>query len=50
MIFTKIVKKEKVDCIHYHAEGPSAMIILAHLFGLRTVVTIHGIKDIIFAS
>lgn len=31
------------DCIHYHAEGPAAMLWLPHLFGIRTVVTIHGL-------
>lgn len=31
------------DCIHYHAEGPSAMLWLPHLFGIRTVATIHGL-------
>ena len=33
----------KYDVIHYHAEGPSAMIWLPHLFKIRTVVTIHGL-------
>ena len=31
------------DCIHYHAEGPSVMLFLPHLLGIRTVVTIHGL-------
>lgn len=31
------------DCIHYHAEGPCAMLWLPHLLGIRTVVTIHGL-------
>lgn len=31
------------DCIHYHAEGPSVMLIIPHIFGIRTVVTIHGL-------
>ena len=31
------------DCIHFHAEGPSAMIWLPHLLGIRTVATIHGL-------
>ncbi|OPJ62701.1 glycosyltransferase family 4 protein [Clostridium oryzae] len=31
------------DCIHYHAEGPAAMVIIPHIFGIRTVVTIHGL-------
>ena len=33
----------KYDCIHYHAEGPCAMLWLPHLFGIRTVATIHGL-------
>ncbi len=33
----------KYDCIHYHAEGPSVMLCIPHLLGLRTVVTIHGL-------
>ncbi len=31
------------DAIHYHAEGPCAMLWLPHLFGIRTVATIHGL-------
>ena len=31
------------DVIHYHAEGPCMMIWLPHLFGIRTVATIHGL-------
>lgn len=31
------------DVIHYHAEGPCAMLRLAHWFGIRTVATIHGL-------
>lgn len=31
------------DIIHYHAEGPCAMLWLPHLFGIRTVATIHGL-------
>lgn len=33
----------KYDVIHYHAEGPAAMLWIPHLFGIRTVVTIHGL-------
>lgn len=33
----------KYDVIHYHAEGPAAMLWLPHLFKIRTVVTIHGL-------
>ena len=31
------------DVIHYHAEGPCALIPLAKLFGKRCVATIHGL-------
>ena len=31
------------DVIHFHAEGPSAMIPLAKFFGKRCVATIHGL-------
>lgn len=31
------------DVIHYHAEGPAAMCFLPKLFGIRTVVTVHGL-------
>ena len=31
------------DCIHYHAEGPCAMMWLPKLFGIHTVATIHGL-------
>ena len=31
------------DIIHFHAEGPASMVILAKLFGKRSVVTIHGL-------
>lgn len=31
------------DVIHYHAEGPCVPLRLAHLFGIRTVATIHGL-------
>ena len=33
----------KYDVIHYHAEGPSAMLLIPHIFGIRTVATIHGL-------
>lgn len=33
----------KYDCIHYHAEGSCGMLWIPHLFGIRTVVTIHGL-------
>lgn len=31
------------DVIHYHAEGPCAMLIIPHFFGVRTIATIHGL-------
>lgn len=31
------------DVVHYHAEGPSAMLWLPKLFGKRCVATIHGL-------
>ena len=31
------------DVIHYHAEGPCAMLWIPHLFGIHTVATIHGL-------
>ena len=31
------------DAIHFHAEGPCSMIFIPHLFGIRTVATIHGL-------
>jgi len=33
----------KYDVLHYHAEGPSIMIWIPRLFGIRVVVTIHGL-------
>lgn len=33
----------RFDVIHYHAEGPCAMLPIAKLFGQRTVATIHGL-------
>lgn len=34
---------KKFDIIHFHAEGPSAMVPVAKLFGKKCVVTIHGL-------
>lgn len=34
---------KRYDVVHFHAEGPCAMIPLAKLFGKRTVATIHGL-------
>lgn len=33
----------RYDVIHYHAEGSCVMLLLAHLFRAKTVVTIHGL-------
>lgn len=33
----------KYDCIHYHAEGPCAMLWIPYLFHIKTVATIHGL-------
>lgn len=33
----------RFDVFHYHAEGPCAFIWLPHLFGKRTIATIHGL-------
>lgn len=33
----------RYDVIHFHAEGPCAMLPLAHFFRIRTVATIHGL-------
>ena len=34
---------KRYDVVHYHAEGPCAMIPLARLFGKKVVATIHGL-------
>lgn len=34
---------KRYDLIHYHALGPSVMILLARLFGQKTVATVHGL-------
>lgn len=33
----------RFDVFHYHAEGPCAFIWIPHLFGKRTIATIHGL-------
>lgn len=35
---------KKYDVVHYHAEGPCAMIPIAKLFGKKVVATIHGLN------
>lgn len=34
---------QRPDVVHYHAEGPCVPLVLAHIAGLKTVVTIHGL-------
>lgn len=33
----------RYDVVHFHAEGPAAMCFLPKLFGIRTLVTVHGL-------
>lgn len=33
----------RYDIIHFHAEGPCVMLFIAHLFGKKTIATIHGL-------
>ena len=33
----------RYDIVHYHAEGPAAMLWIPKLFGKKTVVTVHGL-------
>ncbi len=40
---TKVAIADKPDVIHFHAEGPSAMIGMAKHAGIRSVATIHGL-------
>lgn len=34
---------QRVDLAHFHAQGPSVFSFLPRLFGVRTVVTVHGL-------
>lgn len=40
---TRAALADGVDVIHFHAEGPAAMVGLAKRAGVRSVVTIHGL-------
>lgn len=40
----------KHDIIHFHTEGPCAMLQLPKLFGKRCVATIHGECEIIWET
>lgn len=33
----------RYNVIHFHAEGPCAMLLIPHIFGIRTIATIHGL-------
>jgi len=33
----------RYDVIHFHAEGPGVMILIARFFGIRSVSTVHGL-------
>ncbi len=33
----------RYDIVHFHAEGSCVAIFIPHLFGIRTVVTVHGL-------
>lgn len=35
--------RDKQEVVHYHAEGPCVPLPIASLFGIRTVVTVHGL-------
>ena len=32
------------DVIHYHGIGPSAFLLIPHIFGKKTIVTVHGLN------
>lgn len=32
------------DLIHYHGIGPSVFLMIPHIFGIRTIVTVHGLN------
>ena len=39
---TLMALPRRYDVIHYHALGPSVMLLLPHLLGVPTVATVHG--------
>ncbi len=43
LIATVHVLSMKVDVVHYHALGPSALSFVPRMAGARTIVTIHGL-------
>ena len=40
----------KYDVVHFHAEGPCAMLWLPKLFGKRCIATVHGECEIILTT
>ena len=40
---TLMALPRRYDLIHYHALGPSVMLLLPHLLGVPTVATVHGL-------
>lgn len=40
----------KYDIVHFHAEGPCAMLWIPKLFGKRCIATIHGECEIIWTT
>lgn len=38
---------DRLDVVHYHAEGPAFMCWLPRLLGKRVIVTVHGACEII---
>ena len=42
-VATLLAVAHRPDVIHYHAEGPCVPLVIAHLLGVRTVATIHGL-------
>ncbi|WP_270190963.1 glycosyltransferase family 4 protein [Holdemania filiformis] len=40
----------RYDVVHFHAEGPCAMLWLPKLFGKRCIATVHGFLDMMSSS
>lgn len=40
----------KYDIVHFHAEGPCAMLWIPKLFGKKCIATVHGFRDTLFSS
>ncbi|OGU12272.1 MAG: hypothetical protein A2075_11530 [Geobacteraceae bacterium GWC2_58_44] len=39
-----VILREKVDLVHFHAIGPSLFSVFPRLFGIPTVVQVHGLE------